>query len=79
MIDPRIELEHGGLRETLYCHRCGSQHRFEALVSFAVNVVTSDGTVVRENYAEISGYRCCACGEDVVAPDSWLLSPRDGQ
>jgi DNA-directed RNA polymerase subunit RPC12/RpoP len=64
-----------GEQQALHCSNCGSDGRFEALVSFAVNLVTSNGVVVREMYSEVSGYRCADCGEDVATPEGWITTP----
>lgn len=60
---------------TLHCHSCGNDTRFDQLISFAVNYVTAAGHVIRQMDAEVSGYRCVECGEDIEAPLSWVVVP----
>ena len=61
-------------RQSLYCSKCNNEDRFEAVVEFAVNLVTADGTVVREVCSEVSHYRCADCGEDVPTPEGWVVT-----
>lgn len=61
-------------RELLHCPSCKNDRRFEAVIAFAVNLVTADGTVVRETCSEVSHYRCADCGEDVSTPEGWVTT-----
>lgn len=60
--------------KSLYCSGCKNDDRFEAVIGFAVNLVTADGTVVRETYSEVSYYRCADCGNAAPTPEGWVAT-----
>jgi len=61
-------------RDSLRCASCKNQGRFEAVIGFAVNLVTADGTVVREVCSDVSHYRCADCGADIPTPEGWVTT-----